>query len=218
MLTGNGEGGFGALLGKAGFPAELMKGSRKEQGVREAVWLGQLSRQGQSLLDPIQGLIGFSDEPKRPGGKAPHCNSGILSVAEGIIAMPGGVVTQERLLKMLQGKIELTQVHEGDLQCPMTEHREPGVGQALGESQKFFSDLAGRSELGPHHIECPQAPEYLRDFRRLAQLPTKLSGTFVGAANISSRITLGRNHWNPESELKAEFLPGALGSVGQRSE
>src|ERR1044071_8995517 len=104
---------------------------------------------------------------------------------------------------------------ERDLHRPVTSQRESGIREALSQAQKLLGDLTSSPQLGPKRMVGPESPENFRDIGRLADLLAQLSGSCVHVSHFRSRIALGRNQWHSQRELKAEFLLGAIGSLGQ---
>src|SRR5262245_2505792 len=135
MFAGNGNGGFSVFTRDAFFPAQLMNNCREKQGMREAMRFGQLTRQSQSRLDPRQSLIGLTKKPQCPGGMALCSNSGVLRIAESVVAIPLRIEKCEGSPEVFHGGSELPHMHESGF------HGEAGVRNMPSQSQEFFGNL-----------------------------------------------------------------------------
>src|SRR5262252_8438923 len=85
----------------------------------------------------------------------------------------------------------------------------------LCQAQQLLGDASRGSQLATHSMECPEAPEYLRDLGRLTQLPAKLASPDIDAANLRSCVAFGGNQRNTQSELKRKLLTSPLRRVRQ---
>src|SRR5215813_12674803 len=133
MFAGNSDGRLGVLLRFPRFAAQLMKYRCKEQSLCEPIRFGGLTRQADSVTDPLHGLLRLAEKPERPGRKAAHGNTGVLYVQKRIIGMLR-IVERKSFLVMLQSAGKLSHVKIDDLHGPVSSHRETGVRESLRQS------------------------------------------------------------------------------------
>ena len=94
-------------------------------------------------------------------------------------------------------------------------HREPRVGLALHQIEEPLRQRACGSHLPLGHMKLRQSPEYSNELRRLPHLLAQGIGPGVDVAYVRGSHPLRCPQQLPQGELQREFVPGALGALGQ---
>ena len=82
LFRGEGNGGFGALLGGTSLAAELMDHGRIAQGKTQAKGVCNLVRQGHRLLATRQPLVRRAQVPQRPSGMDAAHHTSVLPIED----------------------------------------------------------------------------------------------------------------------------------------
>src|SRR5262249_34572015 len=111
--------GLGPRLRGSPLPAVLMQRSRKVQGIRLALGMGQLLGARERLGTPLQGLVRIALKPQNSAHIGAASHPGIMGIDKSMGAVLLGIIERDALFEMCAASNELSMPEQDGPQGPV---------------------------------------------------------------------------------------------------